>query len=193
MSALALFARDEVNWTKLLPFVVFFLIPLGARFIKWLLTRAGLVRPTAGEAEAPEVEAREAQRRTEVEGEELWRRLARGEVAAPPPVRPAPVPIRSQEDEEEGEGLSLEGEEEPAALSVMGEVSEPGDVSAVSLESEAEPLPLSAMGAPAALAASDVGVEAPRGGFVLRPGELRRALILSEILAPPVGERRLRA
>ena len=71
-------------------------------------------------------------------------------------------------------------------------------MSAVSLESEAEPLPLSALGRPAALSATDLSAteiveEAPQRGFRLRPGELRRALILSEILGPPVGERRLRA
>ncbi|MSR61541.1 MAG: hypothetical protein EXS08_03715 [Planctomycetes bacterium] len=192
MMALLLVA-DEVNWGKLIAFGLFFGFPFLARFLKWLKERAGQGTPAQSAFEADPRSTREAQQRAEVEGEELWRRLARGEVAEPPPMRPAPVPMRSREDEEEEEGLSLESEEEPAPLAVLGEVSEPRGVSAVSLESEAEPLPLSALGQPAALSESAVFAEVPERGFRLRPGELRRALILSEILGPPVGERRLRA
>ena len=129
-----LLVADEVNWGKLLPVLLFIGFPLLVRFLKWLKERAGLGMPAQSASEAEETDlrsAREAQQRAEVEGEELWRRLARGEVAEPPPMRPAPVPMRSQEDEEEEEGLSLESEEEPAPLAVLGVVSEPRGVSAV--------------------------------------------------------------
>lgn len=190
----ALLARD-VDWGNVIVFVLVVVVPLLVRFFKWLSVRFGLVRE--GEAEAdPEVRrerlrrAREERRRAESEGEDLWRKLARGEIGEPPAQAPVPFPAPT------APSLSLESEEEPEPLSVLGESSEPSEAPEVSLEREEEPVPLAALAEPVALAPAEFEEtpEAPRAvRFRLVPGDLRRAIVLNEILGAPVSERSLRA
>lgn len=192
LAAALLLQRDEPSeWVKWIAFAIFFGFPLLGRAVKALRERAG--QASAGDASAEEErqrrrELREERRQLETQGEDLWRRLARGEVSAPPPAA-APVQPRPSAPSALGQELSLESEEEPRALSVLGEVSEPSDAPEVSLELESEPAPL------AALAAASAEAEAPRprAAFRLARGDLRRAIVLSEVLGPPVSERALRA
>jgi hypothetical protein len=196
---LALLQRED-DWTGYLWFVVFVVLPLLARFFRWLFTRLGLLKEgDAAQAEAERRErlaqARAEREQAESEGEELWRRLARGEAA---PAAPAPVPPPVVPRAE-----SLESEDEPEPLSVLGEVSEPAEapeesleseVEPVSLDSEVEPVPLEVLSRPAAVVPDEAAEAAPaRGPFVIRRGDLRRAIVLNEVLGPPVSERALRA
>lgn len=177
-----------------------FLFPVLARIVRAILEKLGIVQPagTEVEAEASTERRRAAQREEEEEGADLFERLARGEeVEAPaPPPRPAP---RRQPVE-----VSLESEEEPEPLSVLGPARaepEPGCVpepsleraalSEVSLESEEEPAPLGAFEQPPELSEA---APVPLGsrGFRLVRGDLRRAILLSEILGPPLSQRALR-
>ncbi len=192
MTRLALLARD-VDWGNYLWFVVFIVVPLLARFFKWLFTRLGLL----GEGGAPDQQEdpherlrrrREAQQRAESEGEDLWRKLARGEVG-PLPVAPAPLPTPVVP-----RATSLESEEEPEPLSVLGEVFEPAEAPEVSLETEVEPVALDVLGAPVAMQPPTSAESAPaRTPFLLARGDLRRAIVLTEVLGPPVSDRALRA
>ena len=83
---------------------------------------------------------------------------------------------------------TLEREEEPAPLAVLGEVSEPGEVSQESLEKEAEPAlepaPLAALQRPPAL---ETVLRSRRAFF--SSGDLRRGVVLTEVFSPPVGLR----
>jgi hypothetical protein len=190
---LALLPRD-VDWGNSLWFIAFVVVPLLARFFKWLFVRLGLLR--AGETEEdPDARrerlrrAREEQRRTESEGEDLWRKLARGEVGESPSAAPVPPPVLAR-------ATSLESEEEPEPLAMLGESREPSEAPEESLEREEEPVPLAALAEPVALAPVQFE-ETPRAprvrGFRLARGDLRRAIVLNEILGAPVSERSLRA
>lgn len=198
MSFLLLQRDDAPNWIWVIVFIVF---PLAARLLKWVLVKAGIAQPEGEAARRREDpretlrKRREERRTAEAEGEDLWRRLARGELAETPPPSaaaapariPVPIPVSIEGPVREA---SLEEASEPAALSVLGEVSEPAEAAEVSLESEAEPLALEAL-SKAAPAMELVGARS--AGFVLARGDLRRAMILSEILGPPVSDRPLRA
>lgn len=192
LAAALLLQRDEPSdWVKWIAFAIFFGSPLLGRAVKALRERAG--QTPAGSASAEEErqrrrELREERRQLETDGEDLWRRLARGEVSAPPPVAVEPAETRRSAAPARALELSLESEEEPRALSVMGEVSEPSDAPEVSLEQESEPAPLLAMAASA-----EAEAPRPRAAFRLARGDLRRAIVLSEVLGPPVSERALRA
>ena len=193
----ALLPRD-VDWGNSLWFIAFVVVPLLARFFKWLLTRVGLLRGEGAAAQQDDPRerlrrAREERRQAESEGEDLWRKLARGEVSEPPPAARAPVP-RSEPGVPRA--TSLEREEELEPLSMLGDVQEPGEAAEVSLEREEQPVPLEALGAPVALAPvlfEATPEAARRKSFQLGRGDLRRAILLSEILGPPVAERPLRA
>jgi hypothetical protein len=82
---------------------------------------------------------------------------------------------------------SLERAEDPAPLSVLGEVSEPGQAPEVSLESEAEPAPLAAL--EEARVQPAVSPARARTSWAAAT-DWRRAIVLSEVLGPPVSERR---
>ena len=192
--------QREDDWGGYLWFVVFVVVPLLARFLKWLFTRLGILReqdPVRAEAERRErlARARAQRKQAEREGEELWRRLARGELAEPPQSVPVPAPLPRAAPS----SLSLEREEEPQALSVLGDVREPAEapevsLEAASLESEAEPTPLEALAQPAAsVTPSAPDAARRRAPFVLVAGELRRAVVLSEVLGRPVSERAIGA
>jgi len=176
-----------------------FLFPLLARIGRALLEKLGIVQPAGSAAEAGTStrQRRAAQRQEEEEGADLFERLARGEeleAPAPPPA-PRPVPRRAPIE------VSLESEEEPEPLSVMGNERaqpEPGCVPEpsleraalreVSLESEEEPEPLGAFELPPELSEA---APVPLGSraFRLVRGDLRRAVLLSEILGPPLAQR----
>jgi len=194
MLRFALLQREN-DWSTVVLFVLFVVVPLLARVLKWLFTRLGLARTEEEGLETRHERTqrrREEQRRAESEGEELWRRLARGEVSEPPPAVPAPVPLPARVPRE----TSFEGEEEPEPLSVLGEVQEPSEAPEVSLEREEEPAPLAALATPVALAPvlfEETPQAGRRGSFQLGRGDLRRAILLSEVLGPPVSERPLRA
>ena len=168
---------DE-NRTLIFWFLIL-ILPLLGRLLKAVLQRFGLVEAEAVEAaESPAPKTRRRQREREAEGEDLWRRLKRGDEPRPPaaPVRRAPVAKPAEE----------EGAEAPQPLSVLGEVVEPGEAAEVSLESEAAPEPLAVLaegGAPKS--------EEPlrRRGFRLARGELGRAIVLTEVLGPPLSLR----
>lgn len=176
------------------------LFPLIARIARAILEKLGIVQPagTEGGSEAS-TRRRRAQREEEEEGADLFERLARGEeVEAPaPPPRPVPRPVPRRQPIE----VSLESEEEPEPLSVMGTARaepEPGCVPepsleraalrAVSLESEEEPEPLGAFEQPPAFSEA---APVPLGSraFRLVRGDLRRAILLSEILGSPLSQR----
>lgn len=192
MSALALLARED-DFSGILWFVLFFLFPLVARLLKWVGEKAkGGAATSEADPRTARRLLREERRQAEAEGEDLWRRLARGE--APEPVRPMPVPVpvpARRSLEIEPEERSLEEEREPEPLSVLGEVSEPSEAPESSLEREEEPVPLAALAAAPALEEA----EPPVARVLARLGrsELRRAMVLSEVLGPPVSERALRA
>lgn len=199
-----LLQRGDDDWSSYLLFLLFVVAPLVARGFKWLGTKLRGGTPE-GQSEDPGERLRrrrEERRRAEAEGEDLWRRLARGEVVeAPPPVQgqgrpaaqPQPMPEFSFErdlatEREEVEQpvereLSLEREEEPRPLSVLGEVSEPGEAAETSLEGQAEPAPLAAITRPA-----DAGRRrARRRAFSL--GDTQRALVIAEVFGPPLSDR----
>lgn len=174
--------------------VLIFLLPVAARVARALLEKLGIVRPVPSEEASTPPPERRRQREVEDEGTDLFERLARGEAPAPPPVerRAPPRPVRTAE-------VSLESEAEPEPLSVLGaprdarepsEVSEPSLEGAVaianSLESELEPEPLDSLTRPPEL--SEVAPFSARG-FRLLKGDLRRAVLLSEILGPPLSQR----
>ncbi len=183
------------EWVKWIAFALFFGFPLLARAVKALRERAGQAR--AGGAPAQEERARRRELRAErrevqTQGEDLWRRLARGEVSAPPAAAPSPAPSSPPSPSARpalAQELSLESEDEPRPLSVLGEVSEPSEAPELSLETEGEPAPLAVM------AATRVESLEPRSraAFRLARGDLRRAIVLSEVLGAPVSERSLRA
>ncbi len=193
MMLLLLAQRQEpAEWVKWIGVALFFGFPLIARLLKALQERVGGKREAAAPAEPG---ARRRVREQQRQGEELWRRLARGEVSAPPPAaapmvlsRPAPRTVLAPVLGESSE-VSLESEEAPQPLSVLGDVSEPSEAPESSLEGESEPAPLAVLGAQA----RDEGVPWSRAAFVLSHADLRRAIVLSEVLGPPVSERALRA
>ncbi len=208
---LVLLQRDEPDgWMRWIVLAVFFGFPLLARLLRALAVRFGLAPAETPEAAAEDPRTRrrrlaEEQRKSESEGEDLWRRLARGEVAAPPvpaPTLPAErasrVPERRFESEASLEQAasedSLELEGEPDPLSVMGDVSEPSEAPESSLEeARGEPSPLGAFGAASALERAAV-LEAEqnpvaRVRFVLGRNDLRRAMVLTELFGPPVSLR----
>jgi hypothetical protein len=201
VSGLALLARED-DLSGVIWFVLFFLFPLVARLVKWLGEKAkGSPAPAGEVGDAGEARRRlrEERRQAEAEGEDLWKRLARGEEPEPRPepkpvpVRPVPVPVPSpvlRSLEVEPSEVSLEEETEPAALSVMGDVSEPSEAPELSLEREEEPAPLASFAM-----SSEARAEPARPLARLRLGrdELRRAMLLNEVLGPPVAERPLRA
>lgn len=177
--------------------VLIFLLPVAARVVRALLEKLGLVRPVPSEEASTPLPERRRQREEEDEGTDLFERLARGEEPAPRPLeRPAPPrPARTAE-------VSLESEAEPEPLSVLGapqDAREPSEVSAPSLEdaavvassleSELEPEPLDSLSRPPEL--SEAAPLSARG-FRLVKGDLRRAVLLSEILGPPLSQRAAR-
>jgi hypothetical protein len=179
-----------------------FLFPLLARIVRAVLEKLGIVQPagTEVEAEASSERRRAAQREEEEEGADLFERLARGEAVETPAAPPPPRPVARGVSRE----ASLESEEEPEPLSVMGESRaepEPGCVPEpsleraalreVSLESEEEPLPLGAFDRPPELSEAP-SVPLGSRGFRLVRGDLRRAILLSEILGPPLSQRAAR-
>lgn len=196
--------EPDDNIGGLILFLLFVVLPILGRLLRWLGERAGLVRPEAEAGEDPRevLRRRRAERQAaEAEGEDLWRRLARGETLEAP--RPVQLPVERREaslewelETEPGEvhAESLEREEEPAPIATLGEVRE-APVREVSLETEEAPRPLGAF-VSAALAAPPAAAEAeaPARGPARRLGALarddwRRAIVLSEVLGPPVSER----
>jgi len=187
----------DLPWALLL-----FLFPLVARIVRAILEKLGVVQPQGDEEDAsarPPRPSREAQRQEEEEGEDLFERLARGEEVAAP--APPPRPLPRAEPRPQLREVSLETDEEPEPLYVMGESRaerEPGCVpepslehaaaSEVSLESEEEPEPLGAFGQPPELSEAAPVPVGSRASRLVR-GDLRRAVILSEILGPPLSQR----
>lgn len=181
--------------------LLFFFLPAVIRLLRYLLERAGAIPPEqkAGPTDLTERRrrAREAQRRLEEAGGDLWRRLARGEdLAAPRAERPSAVPPRRPESvvptaasaptRRPSEPLVpvREGERTPATLAVPGGVGEPGEMSVLSMESEGERKPLGQLGT-GPRAAPPSPLRRTRLGL----SDWRRAVLLSELLGPPVSER----
>jgi hypothetical protein len=204
--------RAPDDWFQWILFLAFFGLPLLARVLRALKGGKAEVEEaeTAAERRRRAAEERAEQESREAEGEDLWKRLARGELAetppplareeSPPPV-PAPVARGTFEQTLEErtsetfapEESSLEVEAEPAPLSVLGDVREPAEAPESSLEAAGEPAPLAVLGelggAAAVSAAARVAPARPGRGL-LASGDWRRAIVLSEILGPPVSERR---
>jgi hypothetical protein len=189
--------QREDDWTGYLWFIVFIVVPIAARLLRWLFVRLGLLREEEPEPEVEDPRARRArqrreQRRAESEGEELWRRLARGELPEPatPPAPPAPPARPAVPRPGPALETSLEVGERPRPLATLGEVVEPTEVAQVSLEAEAEPAPLETLStAGARSAAAPPAAAREPTTFVLRRAELRRAVVWSEVLRPPVSMR----
>ena len=173
------------------------LLPVIGRIARAILEALGLVQPAQPEQEKKEPVPRRRQRAEEDEGRDLWERLARGELPETPAPRPvsAPPPPRTRPAE-----VSLESDLEPAPLSVLGaphDAREPSEAPELSLEraalressleSAAEPEPLSALGTPVDSDAPALPFSAR--GFRLLRGDLGRAVLLSEILGPPLSQR----
>jgi len=187
VSPVLLAVRDPDRLTGLL-WILFVIVPFVARI--WKASREKKEQERKARADsnsaaprpAPSpAEARTAQRESEEVGEDIWERMLRGEEPAAPPPRPAPVFADEACPEPGAEAL------EPAPLSMLGEVREPSEAAEVSLESEAEPKPLGALeSAPEEALAPEAGA---RARLLLGRGELRRALLYSEILGPPVSMR----
>jgi hypothetical protein len=185
------------------PWVVIGGIVLVLRILRWIAEKVGMIQPSASSEDKDPREAlrrRRAERQTaEKEGEELWKRLARGEVVeaprAPAPM-PVPAPVRrvSLDDEAEEETdvplpESLEREEEPVPLSTLGDARAAAE-RPVSLEVEEEPAPLAALQAVrAAPALRPSASRSSRTALRLGRWNRRRAIVLSEVLGPPVSER----
>ena len=209
-------APEEPDWMRWIIIGLFFGFPLLVRIVRAVLVHFGLARPEPEEPARGERARgrarRQEQRKVEDEGEELWRRLARGDVAeapppaAPPPAREArPAPARPRAEPVPASVLepalpetSLEEGGAPQPLSVLGDVSEPGEAPEVSLERELEPAPLAFLGDEDPLQRASRGrAEEPAAGLTVRPraafrlarGDLRRAIVLSEVLGPPLSQR----
>ena len=181
--------RDE-DFTKLFWVLVFFGLPLLGRLLQWILRRAGLVQEA--QAGTPERSGpREEWRRKQQEGSEVWRRLLQGDETPPPAELPAP-PVRSRVTRREADELEvadLEGD--PRPLSVLGEAPAPSETAqpVVSLEDQGPPAPLDAF------TATGLEGRAPRlasPAFLVSLSDARRAVVLSEILGPPLSQRRAR-
>jgi len=172
-----------------------------ARNARAILEALGIVKPQAPEGEpTPAAPPRRRPRSEEDEGRELWERLARGEEPVAVRVerpRPAAPPRRPRALE-----TSLESPAEPAPLSVLGPLAdarEPGEMPELSLERAAveassevgeEPEPLAALGRAELSEAAPLALSSR--AFRLVRGDLRRAVLLSEILAAPVSQRAAR-
>lgn len=186
MSVLLASLAREGDGGALVWVVVFIVGPLVLRLGRFLLERMGALQPGAGDSPEEALERRrrlrEAQREAEQEGRDLWRRLARGEESAPPPVPPVPKTAVEPAWRE----ASREDTAEPAPLSTLGTVTEPSSVVAVSLETAEEPSALGVLDQ----AASEAPVPAPaRTWRGHSRSDWRHALVLADVLAPPVAER----
>lgn len=179
---------QEVDWGKLILILVFFVgLPALGRFLRWIAQRSGAL--DADEQRGVERTRRREERRTaERQGGEVWRRLLEGlETPAAPPPRPAPP--RPRPSTRVTPPPVLEG---PTPLSVLGEAPGPKETALAeeSLESGESPAPLDALGSPIV---STAAVAARSGwAFTLSGGELRRAVLLAEVLGPPVSNRTAR-
>jgi len=179
---------QDADWFRWIIVAVFFLLPVIGRVVRSAMgkDKDDDEKEVRGQARERWRRLREERRQSETEGEDLWRRLARGEVSSPPPRPPRSLPVPAPVPQAE----SLELEEEPAPLAMLGDVSEPGEAPEVALEREAEPAPFAPL--------AEVSAEEPAGArlfprLALARSDLRRAIVLSEVLAPPVSERALRA
>lgn len=202
MSAPCLLQVELDDAGKLLFALLIFFLPLVGRFLRWLLERAGMKPPagTSGEPDGTRPRRARAVRRAEVErqeraGEEAWRRLLRGEAVeapppAPPPAQRVPRTPRKVEVEEAAPDplavLRSEPVTEAAAPErALAEVSlETGSLEALDV---AAPLEVLSHGAPG----DGEAVAARAAPFLeLRGGALRRAIVLAEVLGPPLSQRR---
>jgi hypothetical protein len=196
---LFLLQRDE-PWTGLVWLVLFIVFPLVARLLRALLARVGVVQPEQEEAELTQQQRaerrrilREERRRAEREGEDLWRQLARGEAVAPPPRElPLEEPAVRTASAEVAREVSLELEAPRDPLSVLGGVHEPSEAPETSLETSVAPSPLLAFGSSPLTDSAPSTATPDRRAFAIVKGELRRAVLLAEILGPPVSDRPMR-
>ena len=187
---------DE-NWRQLLLVIAFVVLPLLARVFRAVVEKLnGRGRAERTSTEEERRARREERRRAESEGEEIWKRLLQGEEEAPAPPRPVPVPepvLRPILPEASApDPLSVLGRAEripEAALpeAALGEAA----MAEVSLESAEVAPPLDAL----AHARADAPARKERRAPVapLRLGdrsELARAIVLAEVLGPPLSERR---
>lgn len=187
MNPLLGLVRDDDSWVKLIAFALFFVVPIVLRILRKIFERFGLLR-TEESAELPRKTTRgltrtlrEAQMRSEREGEAMWKQLARGDaLAQAPPAKPAPMPTAPR---------TLESESAPAPLDMLGPLSEPSDVQVVSLETEVAPEPLAMLGVQEAAPRTKQRSAWHVTRAELTPSALRRAMVLSEVLGPPVSER----
>jgi len=173
--------------TSALFWLAVIVLPLVARILRGLREKAEGKSEERPRGRLPS--QREAQRRLEEEGGDLWRRLARGDVPEVKPVeRPARPPRPARTPVREAKAPALEG---PSPLSVLGEVSDPGEASEVSLEAAVASEDTSAPAPLAALETSPPLGTARRRRLPLRlgTGDLRRAIVMNEILSMPVALR----
>lgn len=199
MSPLLLLAPDD-DVVRTLFWLGVLLLPVIGRALRALREKAERGEQGRGTDLDRDASRRAEQRRLEEEGGDLWRRLARGELPEAPPVRPVPearrvgAPPRRRPvvPAERVERTGVEDLEAPRPLSVLGEVSEPGEASeesleAASQETEAAPVPLDSLSAQPAAAVEPA--RARRSRLIATRADLRRAVVMSEILALPVGLR----
>jgi hypothetical protein len=194
---LLLLQRDE-PWTGLVWLFLFIVFPLVARLVRALLARAGIAQPEEEEL-TPQQRAerrrmqRSDRRRAELEGEDLWRRLARGEDVPPMPQEiPLDEPVVQTASAEVAREVSLELEPPRDPLSVLGRVYEPSEAPETSLETSVAPAPLLAFGTSPLSDSAPSTATPDRRAFAVVKGELRRAVLLAEILGPPVSDRPMR-
>ena len=186
---------DE-TWRQLLLVFLFVVLPLLARVFRALvekLNKNGGAGPTAAEERRAR---REERRRAESEGGEIWRRLLEGEEEAPaPPPRPArrrePVRRPSATEASAPDPLSVLGRAEriPEAALPEAALAETA-LAEVSLESAEVAPPLDALAHPGAEAPSQRERRSRASLLALGDrSELARAIVLAEVLGPPLSQR----
>jgi hypothetical protein len=193
---------DQDGWGKLIGLLIFIALPLFGRLLQALRkTRSreeGPVRP-ARKLRAPEIEASSERRVDEAEGAELWRRLLEGEEAqwkpevvhVPPPARAPRAEERALPETSLEEELESQGEQarEPEPLATLGPPAARERPAEVSLEDRAPPVPLGVLasaGEPGQPGTAPVRHPA----LPLAREDLRRGVLLAEVLGPPLALRR---
>jgi hypothetical protein len=194
-------SRGFEDWGQLVLVLLFVVAPLIARVLRWLAERVSTAAGQGRSAETPELRrerarARRAERRTaELEGEEVWKRILRGEEPEPPrpvPVEVAPRPARTREPEAAApDPLSVLGREEAAPERALPETALPEVATEISLEGLATAPPLDVLrhGQEPGPAGERPRALSPRP-WIGGKSDLRRAVVLAEVLGPPLSQRR---
>jgi hypothetical protein len=178
---LAALRPSDPDWLQFLLAAII----LGGPLLGRILKGAGEAMKKAG-SPGPARPSRPRQRRARAEvpdGEDLWRRLLRGEELPVPRPRPEPPGFHLEQAPADEPPEPVE-RERAAPLSVLESEDPPGEVLTTSI-----PVSEPALASAHAVTGTPAGAIAPLGGLFDRRG-LRHAILVSEVLGPPVSLRR---